>query len=53
MDDCPFMTLLQDGWTPLLFACSGGHKEVVEILIKHGAELDMKNKVLSLLCVES
>ena len=46
IDYCAFITLLQNGWTPLHFACYEGHTEVVEILIKHGAQLDIRDEVL-------
>ena len=46
IDYCAFMTLLQGDWSPLLMACDEGHTEVVEILLKHGARLDIKTKVL-------
>ena len=36
---------LQNGRTPLLNASLGGKTDVVELLIKHGAQLDIKNKV--------
>ena len=53
IDDCAFITLLQDDWSPLLLACYEGQTEVVEILLKHGARLDIKNKVLQfIMCGE-
>ena len=42
-------SLIQTGWTPLLDASEEGHVEVVEQLIKHGAQLDIKNRVRMLL----
>ena len=30
------------GWTPLLWAAGGGHKEIVELLIAKGANLNAK-----------
>ena len=36
---------LQDGWTPLLDASEEGKTDVVELLIKHGAQINIKNKV--------
>ena len=42
--DGTFM-FVQDGWTPLLDASDYGETDVVELLIKHGAQLDIKNKV--------
>lgn len=35
----------QNGWTPLHDASDEGHVEVVKLLIKSGAQLDIKNKV--------
>ena len=32
------------GWTPLHLAAYSGHKEIVDILIKRGAEVNVKNK---------
>ena len=53
IDDCSFITLLQNGWSPLLVACNEGHAELVEILIKHGAQVDIKDKVLQfIMCGE-
>lgn len=33
-------TYFKKGWTPLLFATQLGHKEIVEILIRHGAKVN-------------
>ena len=29
------------GWTPLMYACSEGHKDVVAHLLEHGAQADV------------
>ena len=29
------------GWTPLMHACTEGHKDVVSNLIEHGEQLDL------------
>ena len=42
--DGTFM-FIQDGWTPLLDASDEGKTDVVELLFRHGAQLDIKNKV--------
>ena len=36
---------LQDGTTPLILASLKGHKDIVEVLLNHGAEVDLPNKV--------
>lgn len=37
------VSILQYGWTPLLWACERGHSEVVDYLLEHGAEVDIKD----------
>jgi hypothetical protein len=37
--------LLQDGFTPLHHACSGGHVEVVTVLLSAGAPIEAQNHV--------
>ncbi|EDQ86137.1 uncharacterized protein MONBRDRAFT_38518 [Monosiga brevicollis MX1] len=36
-----------DGWTPLHKACFNGHDKVAEMLLKHGAETEAKNSVIT------
>ena len=36
---------LQDGVTPLIAASHEGHKDTVEVLLNHGAEVDLPDKV--------
>ena len=36
---------IQDGYTPLHFACKFGHKDVALMLIERGANVTAKNKV--------
>ena len=36
---------LQDGVTPLILASQKGHKDIVEVLLNHGAEVDLPDKV--------
>jgi ankyrin repeat protein len=38
----------QDGWTALHWAAVKGHAEIVELLIKKGADLTIKKKVSAL-----
>ena len=40
--------VVQNGWTPLLDASTNGHTETVELLVSHGAQLDVRNEVLLL-----
>ena len=37
--------VLQDGQTALMDAAQNGHREVVELLIKHGADVNAKDEV--------
>ena len=36
---------LQNGDTPLILASLKGHKDIVEVLLNHEAEVDLPNKV--------
>ena len=36
---------LQDGDTALILAASEGHTDIVKILVEHGADMDIRNKV--------
>ena len=36
---------LQTGNTPLILASREGHKDIVEVLLNHGAEVDLPDKV--------
>jgi hypothetical protein len=35
----------QNGWTPLIWAADKGHTEVVKMLLEHGADANLANKV--------
>jgi ankyrin repeat protein len=35
----------QGGWTSLLLATMGGHRDVVELLLDHGADMEAYNYV--------
>lgn len=37
--------LLQDGWTPLMIACRGGHEKLVQELLKANADVNAVSKV--------
>ena len=39
------IVVIQDGWTALKAAARNGHREVVELLIQHGADVNAKDKV--------
>ena len=46
--NCVYIVLhhsLQDGDTPLILAIHKGHKDIVEVLLNHGAEVEFPNKV--------
>ena len=38
---------LQDGWTPLMYASLNNHPDVVDLLLKHHADINVQNKVIS------
>ena len=38
----------QDGWTALMYAAQNGHSNVVEMLLQHGASVDMQSVVSTL-----
>ena len=39
--------MLQEGMTPLIWACNEGHLDIVNVLIDKGANIDDKNYVRS------
>ena len=39
------MLIIQDGWTALAQAAQNSHEQVVEVLLKAGAKLDVQDKV--------
>lgn len=39
------LSVYQEGMTPLLYAASKGHLEVVQYLISEGSEIESKDKV--------
>ena len=41
---------LQDGRSPLHIAIEKGHTDVVDILVKHGANVDTKTKIVIHTC---
>ena len=32
-----------DGWRPLMYASKNGHKEIVQLLLDHNADISFKN----------
>ena len=34
---------MQDGWTPLDLAAANGHLEIVQLLLRHRADKELKN----------
>ena len=39
------IVVIQNDWTALMNAAYNGHREVVELLIQHGADVNAKDKV--------
>ena len=39
------MLLLQGQQTPLHFSCMSGHVEIVKVLLSHGADIHVKDRV--------
>lgn len=40
-----YSTLFQDGMTAMMLAAKGGYSGVVNLLLEHGAEVDLRHKV--------
>lgn len=40
-----YICILQNGWTALMCSSKKGHREVVEILLQHGTNVDMQEEV--------
>ena len=40
-----WLTLPQDGWTPLNVACDKGHYQIAELLLQAGASVEQETKV--------
>ena len=45
------LCLVQFGQTPLYIACSDGHDKVVQVLLDHGVQVDVQDKVSDILCI--
>ena len=39
------IVVIQGGWTALMAAAQNGHKEVVELLLQHNADINAKHNV--------
>ena len=39
------LSILQDGWSPLMIASWHGHHEILKVLIEQGANINSQNKV--------
>ena len=42
---------IQSGQTPLYIACANGHDKVVQALLDHGVQVDVRNKVSDISCI--
>ena len=38
-------SVFQDGWTSLMWAAAGGYDSIVKLLLGHGANVNLQNKV--------
>ena len=43
--------VVKDGKTPLYIACYKGHDKVVQVLLDHGVEVDVPDKVSDISCI--
>ena len=39
------LSILQDGWSPLMIASENGYHEIVKVLIEQGANINSQNEV--------
>ena len=46
------MFIIQDGMTALAWAASKGHEQVVDLLLKAGANPDHQNQVTECVCTD-
>ena len=44
---------IQDGWTSLMSASDNGHQDVVQLLIKHDADVNHADEVCMCVCIFS
>ena len=42
---------IQSGQTPLYIACANGHDIVVQALLDHGVQVDIRDKVSDISCI--
>ena len=43
--------VVKDGKTPLYIACYNGHDKVVQVLLDHGVQVDVPDKVSDISCI--
>ena len=43
--------LVQNGKIPLHIACSNGHDKVVQVLLDHGVQVDVQDRVSDISCI--
>ena len=44
-NDKPYYVMQETGYTPLMFACKGGHLDTVMVLMEHRADAKIRNVV--------
>ena len=47
-----YIVVIQDGQTALMFASRNGHGEIVELLLQHGADLNVHAKVRNVVALQ-
>ena len=49
--DSVLWSTTQDGWTPLITAARGGYNDIVQELLKHGASVNVQDRVSQRPCM--